>query len=110
MTDLGNRSAYGVKSTDNPEFPGGWTCTFEPADLPTDQCEVYHIALKGPGGYFYVYIDNAFYSTSPRGDVNEYDPKQAMKIRPGQTIYFYWNNAIGTIQPQVWIYLRTPAL
>jgi hypothetical protein len=110
MGNLGNRSAQGVLDPLNPKGVGFWTVKFDPKDLPADQFEVYHIALTGPGGYFFVYIDTAFYSTSPRGDVNEYDPKQAMPVRPGQTIYFYWNNAIATPRPEVWIYLRTPQI
>lgn len=112
MGDLGNRDAKGFADPANPVIAGGWTCRFDPKDLPADQFEVYHIALIGPGGKVYTYIDTAFYSVTPRGDVNEYDPKQAMKVRPGQTIFFYWNNAIAMAAPyttpQIWIYLRTP--
>jgi len=111
MSDLGNRNAQGFLDSSNPVLAGGWTCRFDPKDLPADQFEIYHIALQGPGGRVFVYIDTGFYSVSPRGDVNEYDPKQAMKIRPGQTVYFYWNNSLAMSAPstpQVWIYLRTP--
>lgn len=101
---LGVRAQTGFLDANNRVVAGSFTVLFTPEimSIPEDY-EVRHIALKGPGGDFEVWIDDAFYSGSPRGDINEYDPKQPMPIRRGQSIYFYWERATGTT-PSVWLY------
>lgn len=107
MTALGVRQAKGAADQTNPLLAGGWTVTFTPKDLSiAGDFEVYHIVIRGPGGQFEVWLDNTFYSAAIRGDRNEYDPNQAMPVRAGQTIYFYWNVATGTA-PIVYLYPRT---
>lgn len=105
--NLGQRSANGVKSAQNPLLSGGWVVTFAPADLGIQvPFEVYHAALSGPpASAFQVYLDTTFYSYAPRGDINEWDPTQPMHVNPGQTISFYWNVSSGTA-PMVAIFCR----
>lgn len=107
MTDLGHRLKAGELDAANPEVAGAFAVAFTPKDFSIpDPFEIWHISLKGPGGYFYVYIDDKFYSTAPRGDINEYDPQHPMRIRPGETVYFYWRKTTGLV-PKVWVYCRT---
>jgi hypothetical protein len=75
--------------------------------MPPEAYDIYHIALRGPRGGFLVYIDDAFYSTSSRSDLNEYDPKQVMHMRPGQTVTFHFRSATAPAQ-DVWLYLKRP--
>lgn len=109
MTYLGHRSATGFLDPDNIIAAGNYTVKFTSADLPPDDFEVFHIAITGPGGNFRVYLDTVFYSNTDRGDINEYDPKWAMYVRRGQTIFFYWSLAAGTV-PTVSIFCKTPGM
>ncbi len=104
---LGSRQATGVLSPANLNVAGAWVVTFRPQDMPVEPYDVYHIALKGPRGNFQVYIDDAFYSAAVRSDLNEYDPKQTMHVRPGQTITFHFSSTT-TPQPVVNLWLRQP--
>lgn len=107
---LGNRSASGILSSANLFVSGCWVVTFTAEDLayPAD-AEIYHAAVRGPGGGFLVYIDTDFYSASDRGDINEYDPKHPMLVRRGQSVTFHWN-VTSTPAPQVWLYAKEPGL
>lgn len=105
---LGNRGASTVVlSAANKNVPGGWVATFLPEDLYPEGVEVYHISLKGPAGNFDVYLDDVFYSTAVRSDRNEYDPRNPMYVRPGQTISFHFSATTGTA-PVVNIFARQP--
>lgn len=95
-------------SAANKYVAGSWVATFKPQDMPVEAYDVYHIALRGPRGGFLVYIDDAFYSTDSRSDVNEYDPKQPMHVRPGQSVTFHFKSADPATTPQVWMYLKRP--
>lgn len=107
MTYLGRRSATGFLNPGNPLGAGNWSVRFTPADLYPADFVIYHAVLTGPGGSFRVFIDDAFYSVAPRGDINEYDPVNAMYVRRGESILFHWTIATGAA-PAVTIYARTP--
>lgn len=96
-----------VLDPNNRYVPGSWVATFKPQDLYPQAFEVYHISLKGPSGGFDVYLDDAFYSTDDRSDRNEYDPNNAMYVRPGQTISFHFKSAAAP-KPTVNIFSREP--
>lgn len=105
---LGNRGASTVTlSAGNKNVTGSWVATFLPNDLWPESVEIYHIALKGPQGNFDVYIDDLFYSAGIRSDKNEYDPKNPMYLRPGQTVSFHFSNT-ATPAPTVNIFARRP--
>lgn len=116
MSYLGQRDADAVLDPTNPMLAGGWTAKFTPQMLAIkDQFEVFHIALRGPAQpscTFQVWLDTTFYTYFVRGDINDWDPNQAMPVRPGQTLYVYWNSttapAVGTA-PHVTIFCREPA-
>jgi hypothetical protein len=106
-SNLGNRQATGRLDPANKVTPGGWVVTFNPAEMPTTDYEVYHGSAKGPGGYFHVYIDDTFYDVGENGLINAYDPAHAMYVRKGQTVSLHWSIATGTA-PFVVLFLRVP--
>lgn len=107
--NLGVRSAIGATSTSNRVTSGAWVVTFRPDKLAANEpeFEVWHGAIRGPGGYFLVYIDDQMYGVGENGLINEYAPPAAMWVRKGQEITFHWSISTGTA-PQVWLYLRRP--
>lgn len=109
MSYLGPRSKQGMSDPDNILGAGNWTVAFEPRDLNIQiGFEVYHISLQGPlNSRLRVYLDTTFYSNVLRGDINDWDPNQPLYVRPGQTIFFYWDTNTGSA-PQVTIFCREP--
>jgi hypothetical protein len=107
---LGVRSAVGVLTTRGLFTPGTslWQITFKPADMPQSDYEAFHGSIRGPGGYFLVFIDNDQYGVGQNGTVDEYAPSgAAMYLRQGQTITLNWSVGSGTA-PKAWLYLRQP--
>jgi hypothetical protein len=105
---LGFRVATGVLSQQNKLLPGGWVVAFATQDMPADDYEVWHGHLRGPGGYGFVYIDNAAYGVFENGLFNEYAPPgDAMYVRSGQTVSLHWSTLAGTA-PTVTLWLRQP--
>lgn len=112
MGNLGHRTARGVLASGqivNRVTPGGWVITFPTQVLPSDiDFEVWHAVIRGPGGYFYTYLDDIAYGVGANGRINEYAPaSSAMLVLKGQAITFHWSIASG-VAPTAWIYLRTP--
>ncbi len=111
MTFLGNRVATGTidNTGANPYGPGFWRVKFDQRvlALSTNAFEVYHIALTGPAGSsLQMLIDRTFYDTTPRGDLNSYDPVNPLIMRGGQELNFYWNSS-SLPAPSVTIWLRS---
>lgn len=112
-SNLGDRSAIGKKDVNNRNpanfiTPGAWVITFTPEELPSDtDFEMWHGAVRGPGGYFLVYLDDKLYGVGENGLINEYAPSIAMYIRKGQTITLHWSTATGNA-PTAWLYFRQP--
>lgn len=110
---LGNRSKTGALSAANPFSAGGWAVSFTPDDLRIRiPFEIFHIAVQGPAlpsCNLQLWIDTTFYSTAPRGDINDYDPNQPVPVRPGQTVNLYWDTTV-TPAPKVSIFCREPSM
>lgn len=112
---IGSRtSPPAVISNDNvnPFGNGFWAVTFTPAifAVAAGDFEIYHMTLRGPSNsQFQVYINSTFYSTSVRGDLNEWDPNQPLYMLGGQNLIFYWNS-VGTPNPKVQVWCRTPTI
>lgn len=110
---LGPRTKKGVLLADNPFLAGGWAVQFTPTDMAIkDQYEIRHIAVKGPNILscnLQLWLDTTFYSTTPRGDINDYDPNQPIPVYPGQTINFYWDTIVAPA-PVVTLFLQQPSL
>ncbi len=111
MSDnLGVIPAAGVASTKNKIVNNGWVITYPTQVLPRDvDFEMWHAAIRGPGGYFLVYIDDWLYGIGENGLINEYAPSIAMYVVKGQEISFHWSITTGTA-PSAWIYLRKPQI
>lgn len=108
---LGHRTESGSLDSNNKVFAGGWTVSFTPDIIASpDPCECYHIALRGPSAsYLEVWLDETFYSNVARGDKNDFDAVQPIRITPGTTMFFYWS-IDGSTRPTVSIFLRTPTI
>lgn len=110
MATLGYRSKVGALSTSNFVKPGTalWVITFTPSDLSAQpDFEVWHGTIRGPGGYFIVYIEDQQYGVGENGLINEYAPSIPMYARDGQTITLQWSIGTGAA-PKAWLYLRQP--
>lgn len=108
MAVLGVRYRTGALNPLNPIAAGNWSIEYRPQDLPADSdFEIYHGAVRGPGGYFLVYLDNSLYGVGENGLINEYAPDIPMYVRKGQSIWLHWSTATGT-RPEAWLYPREP--
>lgn len=111
MGYLGERSVRGALLTANPFLAGGWACQFTPQILSIPvEFEIFHIAVQGPAQpscNLRLYLDTTFYSTTPRGDINDYDPTWAIPVRAGQSVNFYWDT-VTLPAPNVSIFCREP--
>lgn len=104
------RSPAATISNDNlnPFGNGFFRVEFTPQifAVATDYFVIYHIYLQGPdGSQFRMFINDRPYSTSSRGDTNEYDPNNVLVMIGGQSLNFFWN-AIGTPAPLVYVSMR----
>ena len=62
------------------------------------------MTVKGPqGSELQLYVEDLFISTTPRGDLNSWDPSQPLPMFPSQTLNFYWSVGTGTPVPRVTI-------
>lgn len=112
MTSLGFRSKRGTLLASNPYLAGGWAVQFTPQDTRIQEAfEIFHIAVQGPAApscSLQLWLDTTFYSTTVRGDINDYDPNQPIYVRSGQTVNFYWNTTVNPA-PMVTIFCRQPS-
>jgi hypothetical protein len=108
MGQLGFRDAIGALTAANLVTAGAWVVTFTPEMMPSEpEFEIWHGALRGPGGYALVYIDNELFGVAENGSINEYSPPTAMFIRKGQTVSLHWSIALAPA-PHVWFRFRQP--
>lgn len=108
MGQLGKMNKRGFLNQSNKIVPGAWVVIFTTDILPREQeYEVYHGSIRGPGGYFVVYVDDEQYSVGQNGLISAYDPNNAMSVLKGQQISFHWSIATGTF-PMVWLRFRQP--
>jgi hypothetical protein len=91
---------------------GNWTVVFDPAILNCNMpyFEVCHALVQSPSASvqsFSVGVDLHLYSAANQGLSNEWDPTQPMPVRPGQTVYFYYNeSALDGTPPTVTLWLQ----
>lgn len=69
--------------------------------------ELHHLVIQNgpPGSSFTWYLNNQFYDVTPNGDINSWDPNQALELTPGDELTFTWNKSTGTA-PTVTVFLR----
>jgi hypothetical protein len=111
MSGLGFRQKKGVLTSGddpNPYGTGMWLVRFSPQDfaVSTGAFENYHMALTGPkGSLIQIWIDRNFYDITSHGDLNSWDPNEAMMLSGGNTVSLYWNTAAAP-QPLVTMWIR----
>lgn len=74
--------------------PGNWTIVADPQHLNSKvaQAEIYQIGIDGPiGSSFRLFRNTHLWNAVNQGWQNSYDPQQALIIRPGDTLFFYWS-------------------
>ena len=79
--------------------PGNWTLTADPPALKfrVAQAEVYQISIDGPiGSSFKVFRNTHLWNAVSQGWSNSWDPANPLYLRPGDSLFLYWNAAIGT--------------
>lgn len=108
--DLGSRNATG-QADQTGRNPGNWTVTFDPSLININEgiFECYKIIVGGAASTstFNVYRDQALWDASIYGALNSWDPTNPLMLRPGNTIYFFYNTlATDGFMPTVTIHLR----
>ena len=88
-----------------------WTITATPQDLncKVALAEVYQISLDGPvGSLVSVYRNGRLWNKVVQGWANNYDPINPLYIRPGDSIFLFWNadSARWTPTPTAVFWLR----
>lgn len=99
---LGTRMKQAVTNLPNPLGTGFYTIEFAPSDfqIRARTFVIKHISIRGPSGSsLELWIDNTFRDATPRGDLNSWDPAQPLPMKPGQSMFIYWNVGTGT-RPQ----------
>lgn len=90
--------------------PGNWTVAFTPdiIHITQFQFEVYKIVVKGaPNTTFDVYVELYQWDTAIYGTKNSWDPSQPLIMRPGESLYICYSDAVADdIPPQATIWLR----
>lgn len=92
----------------NPFGRGNWMITAAPQDLNchVGQAEVYQIAIDGPpGSQMKMYRNMRPWNFVLQGWSNYDDPQQPLYVRPGDSVFFYWNTAIAP-PPTAVLWLR----
>lgn len=80
--------------------PGNWTIEADPKDFAAwpAQVEIYQISIDGPvGSSFTVYRGTRRWNIVLQGWANTYDPVNPLYIRPGDSIFLFWNAAISAL-------------
>jgi len=94
--------------------PGNWTIVAGPQALncKVAQAEVYQISIDGPvGSSLVLYRNTVRWNVVLQGWANTYDPTQALYIRPGDSLYFFWSSiAAPTPTATVWLRYDTDLL
>lgn len=106
---LGSRPVTGLADTTG-NNTGNWTVTFSPDILNVNvpYFEVCHIVIQGAlGSLFTVFIDGQQWDVNQNGFANSWDPAVPLPVRPGNFIFFYWNDSTTDLTPpSVTVWLR----
>lgn len=89
---------------------GNWTIQADPRALNcrVAQAEVYQINIDGPvGSSFTVYRNTVRWNLVFQGWANTYDPVNPLYVRPGDSIYLFWNVPVTALPaPSAVFWLR----
>lgn len=92
--------------------PGNWTVVADPQTLncKVAQAEVHQITIKGGpiGSAMSLYRNQQAWNNIVQGWDNNYDPVNPLYIRPGDSLFLFWNApaAVWPRVPTVTIWLR----
>lgn len=90
--------------------PGNWTIQADQKALNcyVAQAEIYQISIDGPiGSSFTVYRNTRRWNFVLQGWANTYDPVNPLYVRPGDSVFLYWNAKITqTPTPTAIFWLR----
>lgn len=81
--------------------PGNWTIEATTANLNfrVAQAEIYQISIDGPiGSSFTVYRGTRRWNVVAQGWANSWDAVNPLYVRPGDSIFLFWNAAV-TLTP-----------
>jgi hypothetical protein len=101
---LGSRGPQAGAADTTGNNTGNWTIAFTPGILNVNvaEFECYKIVVTGAAGStFTVFIENKQWDLAIYGAANSWDPMQPMILRPGQTLYFYYSDAVTDNTPPV---------
>jgi hypothetical protein len=76
---------------------GNWTlvATEQLLNCKVAQAEIYQISIDGPvGSSFTVFRNTVRWNTVLQGWSNSWDPTNPLYIRPGDSLFLYWNATI----------------
>jgi hypothetical protein len=92
---------------------GNWTIAFTPDILTVNvpQFEVYKMVVTGADNTtFNVFVDAWLWDLGVYGTMNAWDPNEPLIMRPGQTLYFCYSDAVtDNHPPSATIWLRYDA-
>lgn len=98
--DLGPTALLKATPDQTLRNPGNWTLAASQRELSNlvAQAEIYQISIDGPvGSSFTVYRNTVRWNLVFQGWANTYDPVNPLYVRPGDTIYLFWNAKFTTI-------------
>lgn len=81
---------------------GNWTIVADPQALncKVSQAEVHQISIDGPiGSSLAVYRNQQAWNRVVQGWANNYDPVNPLYIRPGDSLYLFWQASAGIWLP-----------
>jgi hypothetical protein len=106
---LGSRGPVTGLPDNSGHNPGNWTIAFTPDILNVNlsQFEVYHMVVNGaPNTNVKLYVNIAQWDIATYGTQNAWDPEQPLIMRPGETLYFCYSDAVTDNNPPnatIWI-------
>lgn len=108
--DLGPTQQLVATPDNTGRNPNGWTIEATQADFASyvAQAEIYQISIDGPiGSSVTVYRGTRRWNVVAQGWANSWDPVQPLYIRPGDSIFLFWNMGPGnTPTPSAVFWLR----
>ena len=104
LITLGARGPVTGKLDTTTLNPGNWTIAFTPDifNVNVPNFEVYKMVVAGANNTtFNVYVDLKQWDVGIYGTLNSWDPMQPLIMRPGETLYFMYSDAVSDNTPPV---------
>jgi hypothetical protein len=104
LITLGARGPVTGKLDTTTLNPGNWTIAFTPdiLNVNVSNFEVYKMVVAGAQNTtFNVYVDLKQWDVGIYGTLNSWDPMQPLIMRPGETLFFMYSDAVSDNTPPV---------